>query len=88
MGGRQILDSVLIANDYVDSCVCVRSKIPGVICKLDTEKTYDHINWEALIYLLGRMGLAIIYAPRSMVTKHFCIATLLERTTVSSIDHE
>ena len=88
MGGSQILDSVLIANDCVDSRVCVRSKIRGVICKLDIEKAYDHINWGFLSYLLRRMRLAIIYAPRSMVTKHFCIATLLERTTVSSIDHE
>ena len=36
----------------------VRSKVRfrGVICKLDIEKVYDHVNWEALLYLLKRMS--------------------------------
>jgi hypothetical protein len=27
-----------------------------VFCKMDLEKAYDHVNWEFLSYLLGRLG--------------------------------
>jgi hypothetical protein len=34
----------------------MRSGMPGVICRFDLEKAYDHVNWNFLLYLMKRCG--------------------------------
>jgi hypothetical protein len=40
--GRQITNLVLIASECLDSCIS--SGEPGLLCKLDMEKAYDHMD--------------------------------------------
>ena len=40
--GRQILNAALIANEAIDSML--KRNESGVLCKLDIEKAYDHLN--------------------------------------------
>ncbi|XP_058092540.1 uncharacterized protein LOC131238988 [Magnolia sinica] len=52
--GRQILDAALIAHECINSIFGERKS--GLVCKLDIEKAYDHVDLEFLDYTLGRMG--------------------------------
>lgn len=49
VGGRQILDAVFAANETVDELSNNKDRL---VCKLDMEKTYDHVNWYFVDYML------------------------------------
>ena len=51
---RQILDTALIANEAIDSML--KRNESEVLCKLDIEKAYDHLNWNFLLLVFQRMG--------------------------------
>jgi hypothetical protein len=34
----------------------MRSGEAGLLCKLDLEKAYDHVNWDFSLYMLKRCG--------------------------------
>lgn len=54
VGGKQILDAVLVANDGVDSKMS--SDRSELIYKLDIEKTYVHVHWYFPYLLFGADG--------------------------------
>ncbi|XP_050277754.1 uncharacterized protein LOC126719217 [Quercus robur] len=67
---RQILDPALIANECLDSRV--KTGLPGILCKLDVEKAFDHVNWGFLIQLLEWSG----FSAKWRQWIFFCISTV------------
>ena len=69
------MDSILIANACLDSKL--KSRDPSVVCKLDIEKAHDHVNWDALFYLLGKMGFGVRWKgwiKDCVTTVHFSVS--------------
>ena len=64
------MDWVLVANEYINSRL--KAGHPGVICKLDVEKAYDHVNWKFLLYLLEICGFPLKWCRWI----HYCISTI------------
>ena len=64
------MDAVLIANECVESRQ--RSKCPGILCKLDIQKAYDHSNWIFLLLMMQRMG----FGAKWIRWVKFCISTV------------
>lgn len=56
--GKQILDGILIANEYVEE---YKRRKKGVIVKLDSEKAYDKTDWDFLDYIMARKGFGSIW---------------------------
>ena len=54
MEGRQILDAALVANKTMYSIL--KSNECAVMCKLDVEKTYNHVDWSFWLSVLSMMG--------------------------------
>jgi hypothetical protein len=50
----------------------MRSEVPGVLCKLDLEKAYDHVNWDFVLYLLQRCG----FGERWRTWIEWCISSV------------
>ena len=69
---KQILDPVLIANECLDSRL--KTGLPGLLCKLDDEKAFDHVNWGFLMKLLERSGFPNKW--RRWIFFFFCLSTV------------
>ncbi|RVW20905.1 hypothetical protein CK203_113003 [Vitis vinifera] len=59
---KTILDAVLIANEVLDSRL--KSLERRVICKMDIENAYDHVNWGFLLVVMEKMGFGAKWRPK------------------------
>ena len=64
------MDFILIAFEWIDNRL--KSGVPGVLCKLDVEKAYDHVSWDFLMYMLQRCG----FSEKWRKWIRYCISTV------------
>jgi hypothetical protein len=82
--GRQILDSILMANECVDSRIQFGE--PGLICKLDLEKVYNHVNWDFLLYMLDAvLGKGLEVGFINVSPRYVFLCSLMEHLRISLV---
>lgn len=54
MGGKNIQDDILIANEVVD--LWKKKKQKGVVLKLDFQRAYDNLSWNFLFDMKDKFG--------------------------------
>lgn len=54
---RQMIDCLLMANENIDAMLKV--DWAKVVCKVDMEKAYDHVNWGYIDWVLDKMGFGL-----------------------------
>ncbi|WMV51647.1 hypothetical protein MTR67_045032 [Solanum verrucosum] len=59
--------AILMENECVDART--RSNAPGILCKLDIQKAFDHLNWKFLLETLCKRG----FGGRWLRWMKFCI---------------
>lgn len=64
------MDAVLVANEAVGARL--KQKKPGILCKLDIEKAYDHVNLGYLVSTMKRMG----FGQKWIHWIEFCISSV------------
>ena len=68
--GRQIMDVALLASQCIDARR--QNGIHGIMCKLDIQKAYDHVNWDYLLNILRQMG----FGDKWVKWMEVCIKTI------------
>ncbi|GKV28743.1 hypothetical protein SLEP1_g37755 [Rubroshorea leprosula] len=59
IGGRQLVDGVVIANEVIDEAK--KKKKKSFLFKVDFEKAYDNVCWDFIDYMMRRMGFNTIW---------------------------
>ncbi|GKV27657.1 hypothetical protein SLEP1_g36796 [Rubroshorea leprosula] len=57
VGGRQLVDSVLVLNEVVDEIKI--KKQPAFVFKADFEKAYDYVDWSSLDWMMESFGFGL-----------------------------
>lgn len=70
MEGIHIMNAALIADECIYTRI--RGEVAGLMCKLDIEKAYDHVNRGYRLSVLKQMG----FGERWLKWINFCPKTI------------